>query len=389
MKNVLLGCACLSIMSLSSGFSCKTNGGLEPTTENATADTQPKLKSNIIVNDKDVIWGMDFLPNGDLLFTEKQGKFYRYSGGKTTELSGAPTDVFVKGQGGLLDLRVHPKYAQNGWIYATYVSKGTDDGSQLNLIRFKLNGDAITGTETIFTTPATNTMYNHYGSRIEFDNKGFLFLSIGEGGATSYGGAESPNMNAQNVTIPWGKVHRMTDDGKVPSDNPVLEGNSAPSTVYSYGHRNPQGLAFNPTTQEIWESEHGPRGGDEVNVIQKGKNYGWPVVSYGINYDGKTISKAPAKEGVTLPQHQYTPSIGTCGISFITSDKYKGWKGSLLVGGLAYQYLSRLEIKDGKVVKEQKLLESIGRVRNVKQGPDGLIYISVEGPGRIIQLLPE
>ena len=181
----------------------------------------------------------------------------------------------------------------------------------------------------------------------------------------------------------------MTDDGKVPADNPVLPGNTVPTTVFSYGHRNPQGLVFNPYTNEIMETEHGPRGGDEVNIIKKGKNYGWPLVSFGINYDGKPVSASPLMNGVEPPIHTWTPSIAPCGMAIITGDKFKNWKGNMLAGSLAFTHLTRCEILNHKVVKETKMLTNIGRVRNVKMGPDGYIYVSVEGPGRILQLMPE
>lgn len=350
--------------------------------------TEAGIKVNTVVTGHDIIWGMDWLPNGDLLFTEKQGKMYRHSGGKTTELTGVPP-VNTNGQGGLLDIKVHPDYAQNNWIYATYAAKDNDGYGRTTLIRFKLNGNSLASVETLLKASTPDLWSGHYGSRIAFDKAGLLYVSIGEGGPTSYGGAGSPNMNAQNVKVEWGKVHRMTADGKVPADNPVLPGNSGPTTVYSYGHRNPQGLAYNPFTNEIWEDEHGPRGGDEVNVIQKGKNYGWPLVSFGINYDGKPVTDKPTREGIEAPIHIWTPSIAPCGMAFITSDKYPGWKGDLLVGSLAFRYLAKVKLEGHKVLGETKMLTDIGRVRNVKLGPDGLIYVSVEGPGRILQLQPQ
>ena len=352
-------------------------------------DKEPGVRIQTIVDKHEIIWGMDFLPNGDLLFTEKQGKIFRYHEGKTTEITGVPK-VNTSGQGGLLDIKVHPDYASNGgWIYCTY--SGTDNNGKgtLQLIRFKLNGNAVSNTETLLSTSSPDSWFGHYGSRIAFDKAGFLYVSIGEGGPSSYGGTSSPNMNAQNVKAEWGKVHRLTADGKIPADNPILPGNNAPTSVYSYGHRNPQGLVYNPLTNEIWEHEHGPRGGDELNVIQKGKNYGWPLVSYGINYDGKAVSEKPTMNGVEPPIHTWTPSIAPSGLAIISSDKYKGWKGNALAGSLAFTHLTRLEIVNHKVVKETKMLNGIGRVRNVKLGPDGLIYVSVEGPGRILVLMPE
>jgi glucose/arabinose dehydrogenase len=366
-------------------IACKSNPMSEPTPP--TTATDIKLTTSTIVDNREVIWGMDFLPNGHLLFTEKRGKMYQYANGKTEEITGLPGDIFTNGQGGLLDLKVHPVYANNGWIYISYAASNPGGGAVLKLSRFKLNGTAISNLETIFTTTTPNTWYNHYGSRIVFDEAGLLYLSVGEGGTTSYGSANSDNKNAQDVKSDWGKIHRMTDDGKIPADNPVLPGNTAASTVYSYGHRNPQGLAYDPIRKLVWENEHGPMGGDELNLIQKGKNYGWPFVSYGKNYDGVAVSDQPTGNGFTNPIHYWVPSIATSGMTVITSDQFKAWKGKLLSGSLKFNYVSLVTLKnDNSLQTDEKILEGIGRVRNVKQGPDGNIYVSVEGPGRIIKV---
>ena len=352
-----------------------------PITENIT------LTQETVFTDRGIIWGFEFLPNNDIIFTEKSGKMGIYSNGKITELSGLPTDINTDSQGGLLDICLHPDYATNGWIYASYSSSGGGRGL-LNLIRFKLEGNSIKNTENLFKSSATNQWKGHYGSRIVFDKNGFLFLSIGEGGSTTYGGEGSSNLNAQNVKEAWGKVHRMTDTGKVPTDNPVLTGNASPTTVYSYGHRNPQGLVLNTNTGEIWETEHGPKGGDELNLIQKGKNYGWPLVSYGVNYDGKTISTSHNRTGIENPEYYWTPSIGACGLAYVSSTRYGSWKGSYIAGGLALRNLSRVEI-NGSDVKSSTIIANAGRVRDVKMGPDGYLYLSIESPGRIVKLLPK
>lgn len=376
----------LFVLPLFAAFSFCENRSKNISAHDVTAEAG--IKVNTVVTGYEIIWGMDWLPNGDLLFTEKQGKMYRLSSGKTTELIGVPK-VNTNGQGGLLDIKVHPDYARNNWIYATYAANDNQGHGRTTLIRFKLSGNSLSSVETLLQASTPDLWSGHYGSRIAFDKAGMLYVSIGEGGPTSYGGAGSPNMNAQNVNVEWGKVHRLTADGKVPADNPVFPGKAGPTTVYSYGHRNPQGLAYNPFTDEIWEDEHGPRGGDEVNVIQKGKNYGWPLVSFGINYDGKPVTDKPTRSGIEAPIHTWTPSIAPCGMAFITSDKYPGWKGDLLVGSLAFRYLARVKLDGHKVLGEAKMLTDIGRVRNVKLGPDGLIYVSVEGPGRILQLQPQ
>ncbi|WP_367916194.1 PQQ-dependent sugar dehydrogenase [Leadbetterella sp. DM7] len=345
----------------------------------------PELTTETILGDRGAVWGFKFLPDGAIIFTERSGKIGILANGKVTELSGVPK-VAYESQGGLLDITLHPDYAKNGWIYTTYL-ENAGGNSRMNLIRFKVKNNALSDIQNLHTTSSTNKWRGHNGSRIVFDNNGYLFWSVGEGGPESRGGANSPNKNAQNVKESWGKVHRMTDDGKVPADNPVLPGNNAPTTVYTYGHRNPQGLALNPSTNEIWETEHGPRGGDELNLIKKGENYGWPLVSYGINYDGADIS-GKKHAGYKEPVFQWTPSIGACGLAYLTSDKYGDWKGSFFAGGLALNHVSRIYFENG-TAKEEVILKDVGRVRDVVQGPDGYLYLSLEGPGRIVKVVPK
>jgi len=352
-----------------------------------TQTEDPTVNIETILTGYEIIWGMDFLPDGDLIFTEKRGKVYRKSGETITEITGFPA-VLSSGQGGLLDISVHPDYSNNGWIYASYAASNPGGGAQLKLIRFKITNNQVQNIENIFSTNGSNTWYGHYGSRIVFDNNKYLFLSVGEGGTNSYGGPNATNKNAQDPKSSWGKIHRLKDDGTIPAENPVLTGNTGPTSVYSYGHRNPQGLILHPETGEIWETEHGPKGGDEVNIIIKGANYGWPVYSIGVNYDGAPISSGHIAAGITPPLYTWTPSIGICGMTFITSDKFKSWKGNLLVTGLASHKLYRCVVNNNKITEEFVLL-SEGRVRNVVQAPDGSIYVSVENPGRIIQILPQ
>lgn len=294
--------------------------------------------------------------------------------------------VAFEGQGGLLDIALHPNYKNNGWIYTTY-SEVVGKFTRLNLIRFKVNNNELTNIEELHSTSATNKWRGHNGSRIVFDKNGFLFWSVGEGGPSSRGGADSPNQNSQNVNEDWGKIHRMTDDGSVPADNPILPGNTKATTLYTYGNRNPQGMVLNPETNEIWETEHGPKGGDELNLIKAGENYGWPLVSYGVNYDGKDIS-GKKHTGFTEPVFQWTPSIGACGLAYLSSDKYGDWKGSFLAGGLALRHVSRIYFENGKA-KEEVILKDVGRIRDVVQGPDGYFYLSLEGPGRLVKVIPK
>lgn len=344
------------------------------------------LTTETILGDRGAIWGFKFLPNGDIIFTEREGKIGIFSNGKVTEIKGVPKVAF-ESQGGLLDIALHPDYANNGWIYTAYLENTPKKDAQLNLIRFKIENNEMKNIETLHTTSATNKWRGHNGSRIVFDNDGYLFWAVGEGGQTSRGGADSPNQNAQNVKESWGKIHRMTDDGKVPADNPILPGNTEATTLYSYGHRNPQGLVFNPKTNEIWETEHGPRGGDELNLIKAGLNYGWPIVSFGINYDSVDISGAK-HEGFEAPKHYWTPSIGASGLAYLNSDVYgKNWNGNLFAGGLALTQVSRVYFENGEA-KAETVLKDVGRVRTIEQGPDGYLYLSLEGPGRIVKVVP-
>jgi aldose sugar dehydrogenase len=350
-------------------------------------DKEPTITNNIVVNNRSIIWGFDFKENGDILFTEKGGKLFISKSGIVTEITGGPTDVDASGQGGLLDIRLHPRHQENGLIYLSYSSAVGNQG-QLNLWKGKLTDNALTEGRVIFKTSATNGWKGHYGSRIAFDNKGFLYLSVGEGGQRSSGGTNSPNKNSQDMKEAWGKIHRMTDNGLVPSDNPVMPGSTSPTTIFSYGHRNPQGLYIDPSNNDIWNSEHGPQGGDELNLVLPGRNYGWPLVSYGVNYGGGVITNTPKMEGIEDVYYQWTPSLGACGLTKITSDKYGIWKGDFLLGALALTHLSKLKTDASGQKTNTKLLPNIGRVRNVGTDKEGFIYVSVENPGRIIKLEP-
>jgi glucose/arabinose dehydrogenase len=381
-KEIILGLGIVFLCSCSKS-PVNENPVLSPDTTGV-----PQLTNKTLLTGYEIIWGMDFLPNGEMIFGEKQGNIYRKSNETVTTITGFP-QVLSAGQGGLLDIRVHPDYATNGWIYACYsAANQSGSGELLKLIRFKLNNDQVQNIEEVFTTNSPNIWLSHFGSRIAFDRDRNLYLSIGEGGVGTYGGPNTINKNAQDLTSSWGKIHRMKDDGAVPSDNPVIN-NTGPSTVFTYGHRNPQGLAMNPATGQIWSSEQGPMGGDEINIITVGSNYGWPYYSLGLNYDGTTISGSHEAPGITPPIFSWNPSIASCGIAFITSDRFKSWKGDLLVSGLASEKLWRCAVNGNKITSSEPILSGFGRVRNVIQAPDGSIYVSVEDPGRIIQIIPE
>jgi len=245
-------------------------------------------------------------------------------------------------------------------------------------MRAQLSENQLTNKEVLYKASPNTTKGQHFGSRIAFDKEGYLYFSAGERGER--------DINPQDITRDNGKIYRFNDDGSIPNDNPFVGQNNAKTAIYSYGHRNPQGLILHPETGEIWEHEHGPMGGDEINIIKKGANYGWPVVTYGKNYNGTSITSETSKPGIEEPVYYWVPSIAPSGMAFITSDKYPNLKGNLLVGSLKFQYLE-LDILEGeKVVKREKLFEDLGRFRDVRQAPDGYIYAAVEGKG-IIKLI--
>lgn len=341
----------------------------------------PPFSAELLIDEMQIPWGMTFLPDGALLVTQKSGELYHFKDGKKTPISNVP-ETYQRGQGGLLDIELHPDYSNNGWIYISYASsEGEEKGGHTALMRAKLEGNTLINNEVLYKAGPNTTKGQHFGSRIEFDNNGYLFLSIGERGAR--------DENPQDITRDGGKIYRFHADGSIPEDNPFYTKEGAKTAIYSYGHRNPQGLVKHPETGEIWDNEHGPRGGDEINIIKAGANYGWPLVTYGINYSGTPITEKRVMEGMEPPIHYWLPSIAPSGMTFITTDTYgSDWNGSLLVGSLKFQYLERLEMNGTKVVSREKLIDDIGRVRDVKEGPDGLIYVAVEGKG-IYKLVPK
>ncbi len=372
MKNsvIIVG---LFVLSLTS--SC----GQNPKNQATTPQKEP-FSALLLFDEMQIPWGMTFLPDGSLLVTEKSGKLYHLKGDSKTVISNTPK-VYTRGQGGLLDVALHPNYENNGWIYLSYASEdGKEKGGHTALMRAKLKGTSLIDNELLYKARPNTTKGQHFGSRIAFDNDGYLYLSIGERGAR--------DENPQDITRDGGKIYRFNDDGSIPKDNPFFNEKSAKKAIYSYGHRNPQGLIKHPKTGEIWDHEHGPRGGDEINIIRAGANYGWPVVTYGINYSGTEITDKKTMDGIEDPIHYWVPSIAPSGMAFITTDNYgSAWNGSLLVGSLAFQYLERLEMEGTKVSKREKLMEGLGRVRDVREGPDGFIYVAVEGKG-IYKLVP-
>jgi glucose/arabinose dehydrogenase len=340
------------------------------------------FKLETVVEGVNTPWGLDFLPDGRMLITEKTGAL-RIADAKgvlaAEPVQGVPA-VWSKGQGGLLDVAVHPNYARNGWIYISYSDPGENDSAMTAVIRAKLKGNALTEIQQLFKAPADKyrTGNVHFGSRFVFDGKGHVFFSIGERGQ---------QLDAQDVTRPNGKVHRINEDGSIPKDNPFVDKADAIKSVWSYGHRNPQGLAQHPTTGALYDVEHGPRGGDELNLVEKGKNYGWPVITYGMNYNGTPMTDKTSAPGMEQPITYWVPSIAVSSIGFYTGTKFPAWKGNLFLGSLAAQELRRLEV-NGTSVKQEVLFKNVGRLRDVVMGPDGAIYIAFNQPDRIARLVP-
>ena len=346
----------------------------------ASTPSELNYTSEIVVSDLNIPWGMAFLPDGSMLITEKSGELIHFHEGEKQIIEGTP-NVYVRGQGGFMDVKLHPDYIENGWIYFSFASaEGEGDGGNTAILRAKLNGNTLVDSEMLYKASPNSKRGQHFGSRIEFDDEGYLYFSIGDRG--------DRDVNPQDITRDCGKIYRLNDDGSVPDDNPFINTENAKTAIYSYGHRNPQGMVKNPFTGAIWTNEHGPKGGDEINIIEKGNNYGWPVISYGINYSGTTFTDITEKEGMEQPLFYWVPSIAPSGMAFVSSNKYPEWKGNVLVGALKFEYLERLVIENNKVVKREKLLEDIGRVRNVIQGPDGFIYVAVEGKG-IYKIVPQ
>ncbi len=326
-------------------------------------------------------WALAWLPDGRMLITERKGEILVFEEEEFTgdRLEGLP-EVFNVGQAGLLDLEPHPRVAENGWIYIAY-AKVVEGGGATAIMRFKLNGNAVVDKEELIVTQPAHPSGRHYGSRIIFDNENFLYFSNGDRG-------DNPH-NAQDLSNSHGKIHRIHDDGRIPEDNPFVANEDAIPSIWTYGNRNPQGLVYDEENDRIWEIDHGPRGGDEINLIERGNNYGWPVITHGIDYDGSIISEDTEKEGMEQPVHYWDPSIAPCGSMLVTSDIYPQWRGNLLIGALAGQHINRVELDGTTYRGEERLLQGIGRVRDVAQSPDGYIYAITEGSGLLIKLIPE
>ncbi len=322
-------------------------------------------------------WSMAFLPNGDMLVTERPGRLRIIRDGELLPQSvpGVPV-VHTRGQGGLMDVVPHPDFGVNRLLYLSYSKPQAEDGASTTaIIRARFENDALHDVEEIFL--ANSAGGGHYGSRIIFDEHGYLYFSVGDRQVPSQGDLE--RHPAQDRGNHHGTINRITDDGSIPTDNPFVGEEGIEPSIFSFGHRNPQGLAFDRVAEQIWSTEHGPQGGDEVNLIQPGGNYGWPVVGFGVNYrSGSTIHEGTMRDGMENPVHVWVPSIGTSGLAVYHGERFPGWRGNLFAGGLAGERLVRLTMEGNEVVGVERLVERMGRIRDVREGPDGYIYVAIE-----------
>lgn len=312
-------------------------------------------------------WGMAFLPDGRLLITERPGRLRIFANGRLERapVGGLPK-VYARGQGGLLDVCLHPDFARNARLYLTYSGEG-EGGAATVLARAEFRNNALVGVQPIFEALPRTSGGLHFGSRIVFDRAGLLYVTCGE---------RYQMQRAQNLADLGGKVVRLRDDGSVPPDNPFVGREGARPEIFTYGHRNPQGMAMHPVTGRIWLVEHGPRGGDELNLLKAGANYGWPRATHGIDYSGATISPNKSLPGMEDPVRVWVPSISPSGLAFYTGDRFPNWKGSVFTGALSDNALIRIELDGDRYVGEERLLvDLLPYIRDVRQGPDGLLYV--------------
>ncbi len=346
----------------------------------ASSTVYEGLEITTVVGNLENPWGLAFLPDGRMLVTERPGRLRIVSsdGAVSAPVTGVP-EVYAKGQGGLLDVALDPDFAAEPWVYLSFSEPG-EGGGGTSVARGKLVGAELTDVAVIFRQQPKLDAGQHFGSRLVFDREGRLFVTSGDRGNWD---------NPQRLDRGQGKIFRIHRDGSIPDDNPFVGRDDAIAAVWSYGHRNAQGAALHPQTGALWQTEHGARGGDELNIAQAGLNYGWPVITLGVNYNGMAIGSGEKQaEGMQQPIHSWTPSIAPSGLAFYTADRFPEWKGSLFVGALAFQRVVRLSLDGDKVVAEQPLLVNFGeRIRDVRQGPDGYLYLLTDdAQGKLLRV---
>tara|TARA_B100000475_G_scaffold33851_1_gene22226 strand:+ start:20 stop:1096 length:1077 start_codon:yes stop_codon:yes gene_type:complete len=337
-----------------------------------------ELKYELIVDNLEVPWSFVFLPDDSILILERKGELIHFKNGKKLKIKNLPK-IISKNQGGLLDIELHPDFHENKWIYISYSSSNDQNpGTNTTILRFKIKNFTAVNQEVIYKATPNSKRTLHYGSRMVFDKENYLFFSIGDRG--------NRDLNPQDIKRDGGKIYRLHDDGRIPIDNPFINERNSKKAIFSYGHRNPQGMIYDEDKDEIWIHEHGPRGGDEINIIEAGKNYGWPLASYGVNYIGTKFTNKTSIDGMVNPLHYWVPSIAPSGMLLVKNPKYPTLDGSILIGSLKFQYLHQCIIENGKIVKENKLFEEIGRVRSIELDNYKNIYIGVENLG-ILKLI--
>ena len=340
--------------------------------------TSQDLKYKIIIDNLDVPWSFVFLPDNSILINERKGELIHFKNGRKTKIKNLP-NIISKNQGGLLDIELHPNFKENKWIYISYTSSNDESqGMNTTILRFKIQNYTAINQEIIYKATPNSKRSIHFGSRMVFDKENYLFFSIGDRG--------NRDLNPQNINRDGGKIYRLHDDGRIPIDNPFVDEKNSKKAIFSYGHRNPQGMIYDEEKDEIWIHEHGPRGGDEINIIKSGGNYGWPLASYGINYIGTKFTNETSILGMIDPIHYWIPSIAPSGMVIVKNSNYQSLNGSILIGSLKFQYLHQCVIKNGKIIKENKLFKEIGRVRSIEFDNNKNIYIGVENLG-IIKLI--
>jgi len=364
-----------------SNFSCAQDlKPLDSEGDNSILIDESNYEMELIFEDENIIWSIEFFEDNSILAAVKSGSLFHYTNGEKIEISGLP-EIYLRGQGGLMDIVFHPDFKENNWLYFSYASEDAGEkGGNTTISRAKLINNNLVDLEVLYKASPNTRKGQHFGGRLAFDNENYLYFSVGDRG--------NRDVYPQDITLDGGKIYRLNDDGSIPSDNPFFNNPNAKKAIYSYGHRNPQGMFKHPITGKIWTNEHGPRGGDEINIIKKGKNYGWPKITYGINYSGTTITKNKSLPDMEQPLYYWLPSIAPSSFEYISSDIYPNWKGSLLAGALVLKYIERIDLENDKVVYRSKIAEDLGRPRDIKQGPDGFVYVSIEGKG-IYKILPK
>lgn len=346
------------------------------------ASKEHALRLTLVANGLENPWALAFLPDGDILVTERPGRLRIIRGGTLLpgSVPGLPA-IRATGQGGLLDLLPHPDFASNRLLYFSYAAN-LGSGVTTHVARARFENDSLRDVEVLFKAEPASSGRVHFGSRLAFDGQGYLYVSVGDRGEME---------RAQKLDDHAGKIVRLHDDGRIPEDNPFVGRADAWSEIWSYGHRNPQGMAVHPQSGEVWTHEHGPRGGDEINILRPGANYGWPVVTLGIDYTGFTIGDGLRHmPDMDDPLHSWTPSIAPSGMAFYTGEAFARWKGDLFVGALARRHLARLKLSGDVVVEEERLLEDLGlRIRDVRVGPEGALWLLTDhDPGQLLRLDP-